>query len=709
MIGQTISHYKILEKLGEGGMGIVYKAQDLKLDRMVAIKFLSAHLSASADNKARFLQEAKATAALNHPNILNVYEIDEQENGMFFVMESVEGTTLKKHITNLKSGTGIPVNQTIEWISQIAEGLKAAHGKNIVHRDIKPENVMLTNDGKLKIMDFGIAKLKSSSGLTKTGTSLGTLSYMSPEQAQGSTADHRSDIWSMGVVFFEMLTADLPFKAEHEAGLLYLIVNQDPPLPSDFDRTIPPPINDIVRKMLRKDPVQRYQSADEVLRVLSTVQTEIKAGTTAVEKKAIAVLPFANIGGDKDNEYFGDGLTEELIVNLSQLKDIEVISRSSSMQFKGTNKDIKTIGKELKARYILEGSVRKFQDNLRIAVQLIDVENGRQLWAGSYKGTIADVFDIQEQVSKQIVEALMVKLSPTEKTVLTKRTTLNAEAFDCNLRARDFLNRRTKTSINMAIQFFQKAIERDPRYAAAYAGLGEAYGILYRDFERKEVWLDRAHEVSLKAIMYDATLSEAYASLALAYLGKKSFDESLESCQKAILLDPKNHNAYWILARIYRSTDRDRDAADALEKAIELVPEFLQAYDDLSNVYERLSEQQKFHDLMYKVLAIYPHYLSQHPDDAYRRMAYAVNLTYVGRNDEARKEGEKALELSLGDPIMMYYGACLYARLKEPKRAVGWLKNAVVNGYENFEWIKRDPDFDNIRNEPEYLELMKGN
>ncbi|MBI5215401.1 MAG: protein kinase [Ignavibacteriae bacterium] len=708
MIGQTISHYKILEKLGEGGMGVVYKAHDTKLDRIVAMKFLPSHLSTSEETKARFKQEAKAAAALNHPNILGVYEINEENGKLFFVMEYIEGTTLKHHITNLKSGTGVPVRQAIEWMFQIAEGLKAAHGKNIVHRDIKPENIMFDKDGKLKIMDFGIAKLKNSSGMTKTGVSLGTLSYMSPEQTQGIPADHRSDIWSLGIVFFEMLTADLPFKAEHEAGLLYLIVNQDPPAPSDFDRTISSSINDVVKKMLSKELVHRYQSADEVLRALKVVEEEIKSGPTAVEKKAIAVLPFANIGGDKDNEYFGDGLTEELIVNLSQLKDIEVISRSSSMQFKGTNKDIKAIGRELRARYILEGSVRKFQDNLRIAVQLIDVENGRQLWAGSYKGTLADVFDIQEQVSKQIVDALMVKLTPTEKTVLTKRTTLNAEAFDCNLRARDFLSRRTKTSVNMAIQFFQKAIELDPRYASAYAGLGESYGILYRDFERKEVWLDRALEVSLKAIMYDASLSEAYASLALAYFGKTTFEESLEACQKSILLDPKNYNAYWILARIYRSTDREREAADALEKSITLNPEFLQAYDDLSNVYERLGETQKFLDLMHRVIAIYPQYLTEHPDDAYRRMAFAVNLTYVGRNDDARREGEKALELSLSDPIMMYYGACLYSRLKEFQRAVELLKGAVANGYENFEWIKRDPDFDNIRTEPGYIELMKG-
>jgi tetratricopeptide (TPR) repeat protein len=260
----------------------------------------------------------------------------------------------------------------------------------------------------------------------------------------------------------------------------------------------------------------------------------------------------------------------------------------------------------------------------------------------------------------------------------------------------------------MAIQFFQKAIELDPRYASAYAGLGETYGVLYRDFDRKEMWLDRALEVSLKAIMYDATLSEAFASLALAYFGKKSFDEALEACQKAILLDHKNFNAYWILARIYHSTDRNREAVDALEKVISLSPEFLQAYDDLMNLYETLGEKQKFLQALEIALGIYPRHLAQHPDDAYRRMAYAVNLTYAGRTDEGKKEGERALELSQSDPIMMYYGACLYARLGENHRAVELIKDAVRNGYENFEWIKRDPDFNTIRDEPEYIELMRG-
>ncbi|MBI3194785.1 MAG: serine/threonine protein kinase, partial [Ignavibacteriae bacterium] len=273
MLGQTISHYKIIEKLGEGGMGVVYKAHDLKLDRMVAIKFLPSHLSGSAESKARFMQEAKATAALNHPHILNVYEIDEQEGGMFFVMEYLEGKTLKSHITSLKLGEGIPVRQAIKWAIEIALGLRAAHEKSVIHRDIKPENLMLTKDGHTKIMDFGIAKLKGGTGLTRTGSSLGTLSYMSPEQMQGLSADHRSDIWSLGVVFYEMLTTELPFKAEHSAGLSYLIINEDPPAPSVLDRRIPHTIDTVVKKMLEKEQSKRYQDITEVLQSLEVART----------------------------------------------------------------------------------------------------------------------------------------------------------------------------------------------------------------------------------------------------------------------------------------------------------------------------------------------------------------------------------------------------------------------------------------------------
>ncbi len=708
MTGQTVSHYDIISKLGEGGMGVVYKAQDTKLDRPVAIKFLPPHLSASQDNKARFMQEARATAALNHANILNVYDVDEQDGRMFFVMEYIEGKTLKSHIASLKAGEGVPVRQAIDWAMQVAQGLKAAHEKNIVHRDIKPENIMLTKDGHPKIMDFGIAKLKSGTGMTKTGTSLGTLSYMSPEQAQGLPADQRSDIWSLGVVLYEMLTAELPFKAEHEAALMYLIVNETPLTPSSHDRRIPPPVERFVMKMLARDREERFQSMDEVLTSARSVLADIESAGQAGKAKAIALLPFENISPDKESDYFSDGLTEELILSLSKLKNMRVVSRTSTMQYKGTKKDIKTIGRELGARYILEGSVRKFQEDLRITVQLVDVESDAQLWAAKYKGKLADVFDIQEQVAEQIVDALMVKLSPSEKVVLTKRSTENPEAFDLYMRARNSLYRRTKTDINSAIQLFLRAIELDRRYSTAYAGLGEAYATLYQDLDRNDSYLDKAVEACHKALMYDSTLSEAYAALGIAYFNKKMLQEAQDAGRKAIELDPNNSTAYWVLGRIYHSTDQDRLAVDVYNTCIDLNPDFYSAHTDLYTSYEKLGEAEKAADALRNVLQVIPRYLQGHPDDGRAHMLHGIFLVYAGRNEEAKEEAGKALRLNPTDPLMMYNGACFYARIGESRLAVESLRGAITAGYQNYEWIKRDSDFDTLRNDPGYLDMMRG-
>ncbi len=708
MIEKIVSHYKILEELGRGGMGVVYKAQDTRLDRFVAIKFLPSHLSMSPENKMRFMQEAKATAAMSHPNILPVYDVGEHEGSMFLVLELVEGQTLSSYIANLKSGSGIPVTRAIDWLSQIAHGLSDAHEKNIVHRDIKPQNIMIARNDQMKVMDFGLAKLNVDSALTKAGTSLGTLSYMSPEQANGIPADFRSDIWSLGVVFYEMLTAELPFKAEHAAGLTYLIVNEDPPAPSILDRRIPNRIDSIVRKMLEKDRDRRYQTMAELLLDLESARHELDSATDAFKTKAIAVLPFTNMSNDPENEYFSDGLTEELILNLSRLKDIRVVSRTTTMQYKGTKKDIKTIGRELGTRFMLEGSVRKFNQTIRITAQLIDVESDAQLWAEAYKGTLAEVFDIQEQVSKQIVDALLVKLSPTEKVVLTKRPTLNTDAFDCYLRGRNFLYRLTKNNVQVAIQLFQKAIELDGRYAYAYAGLGEAYATMYQYFEADEKFLDKAIETSLKALMYDSTLSEAYAALGLAYFDKKELQEAVTATQKAIELDPNNFVAYWILGRIYHATDRDLEAADLFRKTIVLNPDFYSAHNDLLMVYERLNDREQHAKTMDALIEFFPRYLMQHPDDARGHMYFAIHLATVERADEAKTEGQRALELNPNDSLMMYNAACLYARLGEKKQAVEMLKNAIKNGQEDFEWIKRDPDLDTLREEPEYIEIMNG-
>jgi len=705
MIDKTISHYKILQKLGGGGMGVVYKAQDLKLNRFAALKFLPPHLGVNEEEKKRFIIEARAASSLEHINICTVYEVDETSDGQVFIaLTYYEGDTLKEKI---QKGP-LKLLEVLDITTQVAEGLAMAHKHGIVHRDIKPANVMVTDQNVVKILDFGLAKLNNQSRITVAGTTLGTIAYMSPEQASGDKVDHRTDIWSLGVMLYEMLTGEVPFKAEHERAIIYMIINQELLPPSSLDRKIPHQVDSLVSKLLDKDPNNRYQNMEELVKELRTIKNEIESSSVASKIKAIAVLPFDNISPDKENDYFSDGLTEELIINLSRLKNMRIISRTTSMQFKGTKKDIKTIGREIGARYVIEGSVRKAGDNLRIAAQLIDVENDSQLWAESFKGKLEDIFDFQEKVSKDIVDALMLKLSPTEKVGLTKKATLNAEAFDCYLRARDALYRLTKNNVYLAIQLFTKAIELDPRYATAHAGLGEAFATLYQFFESNDTYLDKAIESSLKALMYDPTLSEAYTALGLAYFAKKQMDEAITSTQKAIELDAENYIAYWILGRIYYTTDRDDEAIQQFKKTIQLNPNFYNAYNDMLMTYERRNDIENAKKILEEVLQIIPAYLKKHLDDARAHMYHAIHLAQVNRIEEAKAEGRKALELNPGDSLMMYNAACLYARLGDKHLAAVTLKDAVAAGQEDFEWIKRDADLESIRNEPEYIELMRG-
>jgi serine/threonine protein kinase/tetratricopeptide (TPR) repeat protein len=703
LIGQTILHYKIIDKLGEGGMGVVYKAEDTKLKRNVAIKFLPNIISKSKEEKIRFENEAQAAASLNHPNIATIHAIEEVDHQIFIVMEYINGPELKEKIDERE----LTLEESLHIIEQIANGLAAAHHKGIIHRDIKSSNIMLSQSGQAKIMDFGLAKVKGSSQITKIGTTIGTAAYMSPEQALGDKVDHRADIWAMGVIFYEMLSSQQPFKGEFEQAVIYSILNLEPEPISSIKPNVPLKIEQITKKLLSKDANLRYQDAAAFLNDIKEFRNK-RLDAKHDNEKTIAVLPFENISPDRETDYFADGLAEELIINLSRIKEVSVVARTTSMQYKGTKKDVPTIGKELGVRYVMEGSVRKFKDDLRISVQFIDVSKGTQLWGETYKGKLEDVFDIQEKVSKEIVDALMLKLSPVEKVELSKRPTLNAEAFDCYLRGRNFLSNRTKSNLDFAILLFQKAVELDSRFAGAFAGLGEAYGTMYRDFDRQESWLDKALDVSLKALMYDPSLSEAYASLGLAYFGKNSLDEALTASKKAVELDPNNINAYWILSRIYHSTDRDIEAVEALEKIVAINSNFFQAYDDLEMYYERLDNHEKYQQTLETVCKVVPEYLRNHPEDAYRRMAYAVTLAKIDRKDEAKTEGDKALDLNPNDPIMMYYGACLYSHLNEKEYAIDLLKRAIENGYQNFEWIKRDPDFGNIRKEPGFLKLIQG-
>jgi len=431
-------------------------------------------------------------------------------------------------------------------------------------------------------------------------------------------------------------------------------------------------------------------------------------GEQASEPGALAVLPFDNISPDPEADYFSDGLTDELIARLSLVSEIELVSRWASMQYKGRRQDIRAIGTELGARYIVGGSVRRFQDSVRITVQLVDVATNRQIWGNTYKGKLDDIFDIQEQVAQQIVEALKLKLSFSEKVSLTKRQTVNAQAYDLYLRGQDYLYRLTKRSVEYAIQLFEKAIELDPRYAAAYAGCSSAYGQMYQWFSREEKYRAKAQELSFKALMYDSNLPEAYAAMGLSYFIWGKFEEAAASSRKAIELDPDDFIAYWTLGRIHFSNGEHEQALAQFQRVIDIKPGFYAAYADLAQTYERLGRFEEMRAAEKTLVELLPNYLLQNPDDARARIFFAATLARLGRKDEAMREGAAALELSPGDPMMLYNCACLYTRLDETERALDTLERAIGMGYENFRWMHQDPDLDPLRNEPRFQQLVQG-
>ena len=428
----------------------------------------------------------------------------------------------------------------------------------------------------------------------------------------------------------------------------------------------------------------------------------------SAERGALAVIPFDNISPDPETDYFSDGLTEELTARLSTLSEIELVSRWATKQLKERKHDVRDIGSELGARYIVGGSVRRFQDSVRITVQLVDVQTNRQLWGNTYKGKLDDIFDIQEQVAQQIVEALKLKLSFSEKVSLTKRHTVNAQAYDLYLRGQDYLYRLTKRSVEYAIQLFEKAIELDPRFAAAYAACSSAYGQRYQYFAREEKYRLRAQELSFKALMYDGNLPEAYTAMGLSYFLWGKLEEASASSRKAIELDPEDFVAHWTLGRIHFTNGEFEQAYRLFRRVIDLKPTFVTAHMDLAMTCDGLGRPDEARAARDRVLELLPNYLLQNPDDSRARMLHAVALAEKGRKDEALGEGGKALEISPDDPLILYNCACLYARLGELQRAIAALRQGIANGYEDFGWMRNDPDLATLRGSPDFVALTGG-
>ena len=731
MIGQTISHYEILEKLGEGGMGVVYKAHDTKLNREVAIKFLPPHITKGGVEHDRLLQEAQAAAAINHPNICVIHEINEDGEQPFIVMEYVEGSALRRKLDN----GPIKVDDAIKYGIQIGEALREAHSKGIVHRDIKPENIMINGNGIVKISDFGLALMANDKSERGTRIVAGTTSYMSPEQIRGEEVDHRTDIWSLGVTLYEMVTGRCPFVGEYENATMYMIVNERHlPLPG-IRRDIPSELERTIDRCLEKDPARRVQDAAAFVQDLRRIERILEI-PKKIPLKSIAVLPFSNISPDKENEYFSEGLTEEIIANLSKLQMVRVVSRTSMMQYNRQGKTMKQIASDLAVQYILEGSVRKQGSDLRITTQLVDASQDVYLWSEKYRGTMKDIFDIQETVAAKIVKALKVRLTPHEKKTLKRRSTENTEAYQLYLKGRFFWNKRNKTALETAIRYFEQAIQKDSQYALAWAGLADSYILIseYGHGTRKETY-PKAKAAVEKALAIDDQLAEAHTSLAslmmldewdwsnageefklaiqlkpnyatahhwfaewLIYAGR--VEEAIRESIQAVLLDPlspailKDNGMTFYYARQYNA------AIDEAKKTLELDPHFASAHRLLSLAYqgkgmfsEAIMENQEWERA------------GANRTDVI--LAFAQLLAASGKRDEALNILMNLTSEQISDGNYFRGMALAYSALGEYDIAFQWFERAYECRAISLYSIKVDPKLDQIRSDPRFNTLLK--
>jgi serine/threonine-protein kinase len=706
MIGRTVSHFRIQERLGEGGMGVVYRAEDTRLHRPVALKFLRPHLLAGEEARARLFREARAAAALDHPHICTVYQIDEADGQIFIIMALIEGQSLK---ARLAAGS-LSLQEVRRITLQTASALAAAHAKGIIHRDIKPGNLMLTAEGQVKILDFGLARTAEQPRITQEGTTAGTVAYMSPEQARGEEVDHRADLWSLGVVLYEMLTGRLPFRGEGDQAILYSILNTDPPAPSSLRVDIPEDIERVVLRCLRKIPEERYPDVAELLADLGqpAEASTITLSPTAPREKSIVVLPFVSIPPDPENEWFSDGITEDLITHLAKIGDLKVISRTSAMHYKGTRKKLREIARELRVATVLEGSVRQSGDRLRITAQLIDAQTDSHLWAETFDRGRADIFGVQGEVALRIAETMQAKLSSTLRRQVNVVPTENPRAYALYSKGRYFWNQRSVEGMKKALEYFQQALSQDPNYALAYTGVADVYGQLgIYDALSPQDSFGRAGEAARKALAIDPDLAEAHVSLGWV----KTFYEwdwtgAEEVYGRALALTPSSVDALNWYGLFLIVQDRFGEAHEAYRAAKRLDPvnpvigytAALAHY--FGRDYDLAIEQFR------EVLDVYPQFVRAHMwlgqalasrglyDDALREATYArelggvediANLEFLGiaeaiagRRQEAEQILSQLTRLRGRRYVSPYVIGRIHGHLGREDDALQWFEQAFA-------------------------------